>query len=122
MGIVSMDKLLLIILFIAISYYPLCGIVGLIRYIRGEEYSGEAIAEQDEKEVKCDRNSESNDFTLTEEEKIICKMYLEDLDKTGSCNEYKLLMKLIESAKTSSAADHEDTEEEKNVICNEVKT
>ena len=31
-----MEKLLLIILIIAISYYPLCGIVGLIKYIRGK--------------------------------------------------------------------------------------
>ena len=37
----SMEKLLLIILFIAVSYYPLCGIIGLIRYIRGEELSEE---------------------------------------------------------------------------------
>ena len=37
----SMEKLLLIILFIAVSYYPLCGIIGLIRYIRGEELRGE---------------------------------------------------------------------------------
>jgi len=37
----SMEKLLLIILFIAISYYPLCGIIGIIRYIRGEELRGD---------------------------------------------------------------------------------
>lgn len=35
---------------------------------------------------------------LTEAEKIICKMYLEDLDKTHTCNEYKLLMNLIDNA------------------------
>lgn len=33
----SMQKLLLIILFAAVSYYPLCVIVGIIRYMRGEE-------------------------------------------------------------------------------------
>lgn len=33
---------------------------------------------------------------LTEAEKIICRQYLEDLDKLGTCNEYKLLMKLID--------------------------
>ena len=35
---------------------------------------------------------------LTEAEKIICKAYLEDLDKTHTCNEYKLLMSLIDNA------------------------
>lgn len=34
--------------------------------------------------------------SLTEAEKIICRQYLEDLDKFGTCNEYKLLMKLID--------------------------
>lgn len=33
---------------------------------------------------------------LTEAEKIICRQYLEDLDKFGTCNEYKLLMTLID--------------------------
>ena len=33
---------------------------------------------------------------LTEAEKKICKMYLEDLDKTHTCNEYTLLMNLID--------------------------
>lgn len=37
---------------------------------------------------------------LTEVEKIICKMYLEDLDKFHTCNEYKLLMSLIDNAST----------------------
>ncbi len=73
-----------------------------------------AIVEQDGKEAGYNRTSESNNFTLTEEEKIICKMYLEDLDKTGGCNEYKLLMKLIESAKPSSKTAHENTEEKKD--------
>lgn len=33
---------------------------------------------------------------MTEEEKIICKQFLNDADKTHSCNEYKLLMALLE--------------------------
>lgn len=37
---------------------------------------------------------------LTEAEKIICKMYLEDLDKFHTCNEYKLLMSLIDNTST----------------------
>ncbi len=33
---------------------------------------------------------------ITSEEVTICKMYLDDLDKTHGCNEYKLLMRLLE--------------------------
>lgn len=33
---------------------------------------------------------------MTEEEKIICKSFLHDADNTHSCNEYKLLMDLLE--------------------------
>ena len=33
---------------------------------------------------------------MTKEEITICKMYLDDLDKTHDCNEYKLLMGLLE--------------------------
>ena len=33
---------------------------------------------------------------MTREEITICKMYLEDLDKHHDCNEYKLLMGLLE--------------------------
>lgn len=33
---------------------------------------------------------------MTKEEITICKMYLDDLDKTHNCNEYKLLMHLLE--------------------------
>lgn len=33
----NIEKLLFIILFIAVSYYPFCGIIGLIKYIRYEE-------------------------------------------------------------------------------------
>lgn len=33
---------------------------------------------------------------MTREEKTICKMYLNDLDRTHDCNEYKLLMQLLE--------------------------
>lgn len=38
---------------------------------------------------------------LTEAEVIICKMYLDDLDKYKTCNEYKLLMRLLDG--TASA-------------------
>jgi hypothetical protein len=40
---------------------------------------------------------------LTEAEKIICRQYLEDLDKFGTCNEYKLLMKLIDGVALKEA-------------------
>lgn len=33
---------------------------------------------------------------MTKEEKMICKDFLNDADKTHSCNEYKLLMALLE--------------------------
>lgn len=33
---------------------------------------------------------------MTEEQKIICKEFLNDADTTHSCNEYKLLMALLE--------------------------
>lgn len=33
---------------------------------------------------------------MTREEKIICKAYLNDLDRTHDCNEYKLLMALLD--------------------------
>ena len=32
---------------------------------------------------------------MTQEEKIICNLYLDDLDKTHTCNEYKLLKELV---------------------------
>lgn len=38
---------------------------------------------------------------LTEAEVVICKLYLDDLDKYKSCNEYKLLMGLLDG--TASA-------------------
>ena len=37
---------------------------------------------------------------LTEEEVIICKMYLEDLGSHKTCNEYKLLMGLLDGTTT----------------------
>ena len=37
---------------------------------------------------------------MTEEEKIICKQFLNDADKTHSCNEYKLLMALLDQEPT----------------------
>ena len=38
---------------------------------------------------------------MTREEKIICKEFLDDADKTHSCNEYKLLMALLEQEPTT---------------------
>ncbi len=38
---------------------------------------------------------------LTEAEKIICKMYLDDLDKFHTCNEYKILMNLIDNVQVN---------------------
>ena len=38
---------------------------------------------------------------MTREEKIICKHFLNDADKTHSCNEYKLLMALLEQEPTT---------------------
>lgn len=33
----NIEKLLLIVLFIAILYYPLCGIVGFIEFVKGRK-------------------------------------------------------------------------------------
>ena len=38
---------------------------------------------------------------MTEEEKIICKQLLNDADETHSCNEYKLLMALLDQESTT---------------------
>ena len=38
---------------------------------------------------------------MTREEKIICKEFLNDADNTHSCNEYKLLMGLLEQEPTT---------------------
>lgn len=35
----NIEKILLIILFIVISYYPLCEIIGFIRYIRDKKHN-----------------------------------------------------------------------------------
>ena len=37
---------------------------------------------------------------MTEAEKIICNLYLDDLDKNHTCNEYKMLKRLIRDAPT----------------------
>lgn len=39
---------------------------------------------------------EWRECSVTREEITICKMYLNDLDKYHNCNEYKLLMQLLE--------------------------
>ena len=36
---------------------------------------------------------------MTLAEIIICRIYLNDLDETHSCNEYKLLMRLLDQEK-----------------------
>ena len=44
---------------------------------------------------------------MTREEKIICKIYLEDLDEYHTCNEYKLLMGLLEQEPCEDAISRE---------------
>ena len=55
---------------------------------------------------------------LTESEKAICKIYLEEHDKNGTCNEYKLLMRLIEESGSEETPDKR-TETHPCVYCNE---
>lgn len=38
----------------------------------------------------------TKETALTETEKLLCRQYLEDMDRLGTCNEYKMLMKLID--------------------------
>jgi len=33
---------------------------------------------------------------MTEAEKVICRLYLEDMDRNHTCNEYRLLMELLD--------------------------
>lgn len=33
----NIEKLLLMVLFIAMLYYPLCGVVGLIKFVQGRK-------------------------------------------------------------------------------------
>ena len=42
---------------------------------------------------------------LTEEELIICRLYLEDLDKYKTCNEYRLLQGLLDGRLVVSVQD-----------------
>ena len=46
---------------------------------------------------------------MTEAERIICKIYLEDLDKNGTCNEYKLLMRMLEQDSTTDLSTDSST-------------
>ena len=39
----NIEKLLLIVLFIAILYYPLCGIVGFIEFLRNRKKSNKYV-------------------------------------------------------------------------------
>lgn len=45
---------------------------------------------------------------MTKEELTICKMYLEDLDRTHDCNEYKLLMGLLEQQPSDDCVSRKD--------------
>ena len=59
----------------------------------GNRYANDGCAGE------CSYFSEHNPSGgLTEAEKIICRIYLEDLDKRHACGEYKLLMSLIDNA------------------------
>ena len=49
---------------------------------------------------------------MTEEEKIICKSFLHDADNTHSCNEYKLLMELLEQGTAGIQAIYTEALEE----------
>lgn len=45
---------------------------------------------------------------MTRAEKVICKEFLNDADHTHSCNEYKLLMDLLEQEPCNNAVSRED--------------
>ena len=45
---------------------------------------------------------------MVKEDKIICKHFLNDADKTHSCNEYKLLMALLEQEPCEDAISRAD--------------
>lgn len=40
---------------------------------------------------------------MTESEKIICKMYFESLSDNHTCNEYHMIMNLIDNAPTDNS-------------------
>ena len=46
--------------------------------------------------VEKEKISTKEPRVLTEAERIICKMYLEDYGKYKSCNEYKILQGLLD--------------------------
>ena len=59
-------------------------------------------------QLRADRDRLMSLRGMTREEKIICKHFLDDADKTHSCNEYKLLMALLEQEpKSEWQKDHE---------------
>ena len=53
---------------------------------------------------------------LTEAEIIICKLYLDDLDKYKTCNEYKLLMGLLDGTASAQPEPCEDCVSRKAAI------
>ena len=65
------------------------------------EPSAEYLKQKEAYELAIKALEERPQGDLTEAEKTICKIYLEDLDKFHTCNEYKLLMNLINNATTA---------------------
>lgn len=45
---------------------------------------------------------------MTEAEKVICRLYLEDMDKNHTCNEYRLLMELLDKEPCEDAISKRD--------------
>jgi hypothetical protein len=75
-----MEKLLLIILFIAISYYPLCGIIGIIRYIRGESLTlDEVIKHAEDIADTCEYETSKYNMSDPYESHVACQ--------EGECSE-----------------------------------
>ncbi len=79
-----------------------------IFHIHKPEYDVTIFCESEEEQKEAiDSLTEmarvKKETALTEAEKIICRQYLKDLDKLGTCNEYKLLMKLIDGVALKEA-------------------
>lgn len=54
---------------------------------------------------------------MTKEELTICKMYLEDLDITHDCNEYKLLMGLLEQQSSDDCVSRQTVLDKIKEVC-----
>ena len=57
---------------------------------------------------------------ITEEEIIICRMYLEDQDKYKACNEYKLLQGLLDGTYYVDSAKEPSKERLAQLLCDYV--